>query len=173
VTALRVILAAAVALVAQGLLTRLLGSPSMRVDLGLVAVVWIALRFGRVAGLLGGTLIGLCQDAMGGGILGLAGLTKSVAGFATGVAGTQFIVTQTASRFMVFVAATALNASLSLGLTGLLGLEIPAQPFLDISLQGLANAVLGVLIFKVFEVSPGARERWRARRERRQKRRYH
>ncbi len=172
-TALRVVLAAAVALVAQGLLTRMLGAPSLRVDLGLVAVVWIALRFGRVAGLLGGTLVGLCQDAIGGGILGLAGLTKSVAGFATGVAGTQFIVTQTVSRFMVFLAATALNASLHIGLAGLLGLKIPGEPFLDISLQGLANAVIGVLIFKTLEVSPGARERWRARRERRQKRRFH
>lgn len=172
-TALRVLLAAAVALVAQGLLTRMLGAPSMRVDLGLVAVVWIALRFGRVAGLLGGTLVGLCQDAIGGGILGLAGLTKSVAGFATGVVGTQFIVTQTVPRFMVFLAATVLNASLSVGLSGLIGRELPGRLFLDITLQGLANGVIGVLIFKVFEDSPGARERWRARRERRQKRRFH
>ena len=98
-TALRVVAAGVMALVLQGLMTRLLGAPSMRVDFGLVAVVWIALRFGRVPGLLGGTLVGLGQDALGGGILGLAGLAKSVAGFATGIVGTQFIVTQTVPRF--------------------------------------------------------------------------
>lgn len=172
-TAVRVILAAVVALVAQGLLARLLGPLSMRVDLGLVAVVWIALRFGRVPGLLGGTLIGLGQDALAGGILGMTGLASSVVGFATGFAGTQFIVAQMAPRFLVFLGATALHAIVYFGLSLLLGLRIPEQVFLDVTLRALANAVIGVLVFKLFEISPGARERWRARRERRQKRRFH
>ena len=172
-TALRVVGAVVMALVLQGLLTRALGAPSMRVDFGLVAVVWIALRFGRVPGLLGGTLVGLGQDALGGGILGLAGLAKSVAGFATGVASTQFIVTQTAPRFLVFLGATLLHAGVFVGLSMLLGLKTSVRPYLDVSIQGLSNAAIGVLVFRLLEVSPGARERWRARRERRQKRRYH
>jgi len=172
-TALRVALAAVLALVAQGLITRLLGSPSMRIDLGLVAVVWIALRFGRVSGLVGGTIIGLGQDALAGGILGLAGLSKTVAGFFTGVASTQFIVTQTVPRFMVFLGATVLNALVFLGLSLLLRLRVGDQVFVDVALQALANACVGVLVFKLFEVSPAAKARWRARRERRQKRRFH
>jgi len=173
VTALRVAAAVLTALVLQGLLTRALGAPSLRVDFGLVAVVWIALRHGRVAGLLGGTLVGLGQDALGGGILGLAGLSKSVAGFATGFVGTQFIVTQTLPRFMVFLGATLLHASIFVGLSMLLGLRASPNPYLDVALQGASNAAIGVLVFKLFEISPGARVRWRARRERRQKRRYH
>ena len=172
-TALRVVAAAVLALVLQGLLTRLLGAPSMRVDFGLVAVIWIALRFGRVPGLLGGTLVGLGQDALGGGILGLAGLAKSVAGFATGIVGTQFIVTQTVPRFMVFLGATLLHALVFVGLSMLLGLKTPPQPYLDVAVQGVSNAAIGVLVFKVAEFTPGARVRWRALRERRQKRRYH
>jgi len=173
VTALRVVAAVVVALVIQGLLTRVLGAPSMRVDFGLVAVVWIALRFGRVPGLLGGTLVGLGQDALGGGVLGLAGLAKCVAGFATGVTGTQFIVTQTLPRFLVFLGATLLCAVVFVGLSMLLGLRVSSQPYLDVSIQGVSNAAIGVLVFKLVELSPGARDRWRARRERRQKRRYH
>jgi rod shape-determining protein MreD len=176
VTALRVVAAGVMALVLQGLLTRLVGAPSMRVDLGLVAVVWIALRFGRVPGLLGGTLVGLGQDALGGGILGLAGLAKSVAGFATGIIGTQFIVTQTVSRLMVFVGATLLHALVFVGLSTLLGLKTPPDPSLDVAIQSLSNAVVGLFLFQVFELTPGARALWRARRERlkrRQKRRYH
>jgi rod shape-determining protein MreD len=172
-TAVRVILAALVALVAQGLITRLLGIPSMRLDLGLVAVVWIALRFGRVPGLLGGTLIGLGQDALAGGVLGLGGLAKTVAGFVTGIVGTQFIVTQTVPRFMVFLGATALHAFVFVGFSMLLGLKIPERPFLDVTLQAIANAVIGILVFKLVEFTPGARERWRGYRERRHKRRFH
>jgi rod shape-determining protein MreD len=173
VTTVRVVLAGVLALVLQGLLSRLLGAPAMHVDLGLVAVVWIALRFGRVPGMLGGTLVGLGQDAMGGGIIGLAGLAKSVAGFVTGVVGTQFIVTQSLPRFFVFLGASALNALIFVGLSVLLGGRPPAQPYLDAAIQGIGNAVLGVLVFKAFELLPGARERWRARRERSKKRRYH
>jgi hypothetical protein len=55
----------------------------------------------------------------------------------------------------------------------LLGQAIPNQPYVDVALQGLANAVIGVLVFKLVEFSPSARERWRARRERREKRRFH
>ncbi|MGE5200281.1 MAG: rod shape-determining protein MreD, partial [Rhodospirillaceae bacterium] len=55
------------------------------VDLVLVAVVAVGLRHGRVAGLLTGTAAGLIQDALGGGMLGLSGLGKCVAGYVAGV----------------------------------------------------------------------------------------
>jgi len=173
VTALRVLAAVVTALVLQGLLTRLLGAPSMRVDFGLVAVVWIALRFGRVPGLLVGTLVGLGQDALGGGILGLAGLAKCVAGFATGIVGTQFIVTQTVPRLMVFLGATLLHALVFVGLSMLLRLKMPPDPFLDVAIQGVSNAAIGLFVFQMLEFTPVARVRWRAYRARRQKRRYH
>jgi rod shape-determining protein MreD len=172
VTALRVLAAAIVALVLHGLLTRLIGDASVRVDLGLVAVVWTALRFGRVPGLFSGTLVGIGQDALGGGVLGIAGLAKSVCGFVTGAIGTQFIVNQTIPRFLVFLGATALNATLFMGLSVVLGLRHYDRPYFDVAIQGLGNAVVGVLVFKAIEFLPGGRERWRQRRERRQKRRY-
>ena len=146
----------------------------MRVDLGLVAVVWIALRFGRVPGLLGGTLVGLGQDALAGGILGLARPREDAwPDSPTGIVGTQFIVTQTVPRFMVFLGATGLHALVFVGLSMLLGLKVAERPLLDVTLQAVANAVIGILVFKLFEFMPGARERWRARRERRQERRFH
>jgi rod shape-determining protein MreD len=145
----------------------------MRVDFGLVAVVWIALRFGRVPGLLGGTLVGLGQDALGGGVLGLAGLAKSVAGFATGIVGTQFIVTQTVPRFMIFLGATLLHALVFVGLSTLLGLKTPPDPLLDVAIQGLSNAAIGLFVYQMIERTPGARVRWYAYLERRQKRRYY
>ena len=140
-------------------------------DLVLVAVVAVALLHGRVAGLAAGTVAGLLQDALGGGILGLSGLGKSIAGYFTGVAGTQFIVTQTMSRGLVFLGASLLNAACFVGLSILLGLRRYDRPLLDVALQALANAMLGVLLFSTAEFMPTARAWWGMVLERRRKRR--
>jgi len=86
--------------------------------------------------------------------------------------GTQFIVTQTVSRFLVFFGATVMNGALFVGLSVLLGLP-PGRPYRDVALRGVGNAVVGVLLFHLIEFLPGAREWWRAVLERRRKRRFH
>lgn len=168
----RVLVAIGVALVAQSLLARGLGDARLYIDLPLVAVVWAALSGGRVAGLLGGTLAGLAQDAAGGGVLGVSGLAKSLAGFLAGVAGTQFIVTQTLPRVLVFMGATAVSAGLFMTLYAMLGLRQFERAWLDILLQAAGNGLVGALIFEVADVLPGMRERWRVRREYRQRARF-
>lgn len=171
-TALRVFAVVVAAILIQSLLARLSGYGRMPVDLVLVAVVSVALIHGRVAGLLGGTLAGLAQDALSGGVLGIGGLAKSLSGFLAGVLGTQFIVTQSVPRFLIFIGATALNEIVFSGLGALLGLSRFDQPYLDLAVQALVNGGVGVLLFEVIEFLPGARERWRARHERRGKARY-
>ena len=49
-----------------------------RVNLVLVAVVYVALAFGAVSGLLAGTVGGLAQDAIAGGIIGIGSLSKTI-----------------------------------------------------------------------------------------------
>ncbi|MEK6631495.1 MAG: rod shape-determining protein MreD, partial [Acidobacteriota bacterium] len=63
-TALRVVAAIVVALILQSVVARLVGNGQVPVDLVLVSVVSTALLYGRVAGLLGGSLAGLAQDAL-------------------------------------------------------------------------------------------------------------
>lgn len=142
-------------------------------DLVLVAVVAVGLLRGRVAGLLVGTAAGFVQDALGGGMLGLSGLGKSVAGYIAGVAGTQFIVTHWMSRGLLFFGVCLLNSACFIGLSTLLGLRHYSNPSLDVVTQAAFNAAMGVLLFYVIEFMPVARERWRAVTERRRKRRYH
>jgi rod shape-determining protein MreD len=172
VKALRVVVLLGAALVLQSLMSRWVGASRLRIDLPLVAVVYAALVHGRVAGLLGGTLAGLAQDAVSGGIVGVGGLSKTVAGFVAGVVGTQFIVTQTWARLLVFTGATAVNAVLFSGVYALLGLRRFDQPYVAITLEAACNGLVGLLAFEIVEFVPGARERWRARRSHRQRGRY-
>ena len=86
-----------------------------RVNLVLVAVVYVALAFGAVTGLLAGTAGGLAQDALAGGIVGIGGLSKTVVGFLVGVLGAQFIVSQPLPRFVMFVGATFVHELLLSG----------------------------------------------------------
>ncbi|MEK6629464.1 MAG: hypothetical protein AABY89_01885, partial [Acidobacteriota bacterium] len=132
-----------------------------------------ALLYGRVAGLLGGSLAGLAQDALSGGVLGIGGLANSVVGFFTGMIGTQFIVPQAVPRFLLYTGATAVHAGIYIGLSVLLGLRRFDRAFVEVTIQALANGVVGVLVFEIIDALPGTRQRWRARRERRRKIRFH
>ena len=88
-----VIAALAVALVLQTHARRACRSAAgARVNLVLVAVVYVALAFGAVTGLLAGTRRRAAQDALAGGIVGIGGLSKTLVGFFVGVLGAQFIV---------------------------------------------------------------------------------
>ncbi len=170
--AIRIVAVLLAALVVQSLVAKGLGNVPLWVDLPLVAVVYAALSGGPVAGLLAGTAAGLAQDAMGGGVMGIGGMSKSIAGFLAGVVSTQFIVTQTLSRMLVFVAASVLNGTIFMALYAMLGLRDFDRPWLDVTLQAAANGLVGAFLFSVLDVMPGARERWRARREYRRRARF-
>ena len=170
-TALRMAALVVGAVLVQGALSRS-GAGALG-DLVLVAVVAVGLLHGRVAGLLTGAAAGLLQDALGGGMLGLSGLGKCVAGYLAGVAGTQFIVTQWLSRGFLFLGASLLNSACFMGLSVLLGLRRYDNPILEVFIQAAINAAMGVLLFYVIEFMPTAREQWNAVLERRRKRRYH
>lgn len=171
--AVRVTIGIVAALIAQSVLARLVSPASLPFDLVLIAVVAAALLHGRVTGLLGGSLGGLAQDALvSGGVLGIGGMATSLAGFLAGYVGTQFLVTQTMPRFVLFVSATLVNGAVFMGLYSLLGLRRFDQPYGDLLVQAVLNAVIGVVLLGLIEYVPGLRERWRARRSRRRKARY-
>jgi len=159
VRALWALLATVVAVAAQTTIDRWFSNNA--IDLVLVVVVYNALSSGRVGGMLTGSFAGLVQDTLSGGVIGMAGLSKTVVGFGAGIVGTQFIVTHSASRFVVFFLATVVNAAIFMGLYELLGLRHFGTPVVAVAGQGLSNAVVGVLAFKGVEVLPGAVERRR------------
>jgi rod shape-determining protein MreD len=169
VKAAGVILAVAGALVLQTTLSRFLVQGAIAVNLVLVAVVYVALTSGPVTGLLTGTVAGLFQDALSGGVIGIGGLAKTVVGFLAGIVGTQFIVAQALPRFVVFFGATLLHQVIFIGLYVLLDLShfgTPYAPYTDVARQAVGNAVVGVVTFQLVELLPGAVERRRLQKTR-------
>jgi rod shape-determining protein MreD len=166
VKALGVILAIALSLALQTTLARFLVRGNVAVDLVLVAVVYVALTSGPVTGMFSGAFAGLIQDALSSGIIGIGGLAKTVVGFLAGIIGTQFIVTHSLPRFVVFFGATIVHAALFMGLYILLDLRHFDAPYAAVAGQALGNAIVGIVAFQVVELLPGAVERRRAARGR-------
>jgi len=170
VRALRIIAALALALAVQTTLTGLLARGTAAVDLVLVVVIYVGLTAGPIPGLAAGTVAGLVQDALSSGILGIGGLSKTVAGFLAGVVGTQFIVAAAVPRFIVFAAATALHAGLFMGAYVLLDLRSFPAAWPAIATQAVSNGLVGVLATKFVDWWPRFAERRRAVRAHRLKR---
>jgi rod shape-determining protein MreD len=166
VRAAGVILATVVALTLQTVLGRFLIRGTVAVDLVLVVVVYTALAYGPVTGLLTATFAGLIQDYLSTGVVGIGALSKTIVGFVAGIIGTQFIVAQPLPRFVVFLGASLAHAVIFIGLYVLLGLWQFEAPYTAVLGQGLANAVVGIVAFQLAEFLPGAVERRRMTRPR-------
>ena len=131
-------------------------------DLVLVAVVFVALKWGPGAGVFGGTLGGLTQDALAGGTIGVSGLAKTVVGFFVGVIGSQFVVAQPAPRMLIAAGATIANRLLTQAiLSGIdlnwAGLSWPAM----LTETGL-NALTALVLFYSIEMGPALLRRRRS-----------
>ena len=134
------------------------------VNFVLVAVIYIALALGPVAGVLGGAAGGLVQDAVAGGIVGIGGIAKTLVGFVAGVVGAQFIVSQPLPRLVMFVGGTVAHELCFQSLYALVegrSLQFPWGPMLT---QAAINGLVGILAFQLVEGAPGLKQRREARR---------
>ena len=97
------------------------------IDLPLVLAAHIAVTWGKIAGMLSGLVLGYFQDALSGGILGINGVGKIIAGFTGGVLREKFFVNSLTHRLgSLFGAITAgvLSKLLILQI-----FSLPAPPF--------------------------------------------
>ncbi len=161
-----IVLVVVVSVALQTTLTRFIVRENFAVDLVMVAVVYVALTAGPVAGMMAGTIGGLIQDSLSSGIIGIGGLAKTIVGFLAGVLGTQFIVANSLPRFVVFLAATVVHALVFMGLYVVLDVRHFGAPYAQVAGQALGNAFVGVIAFQIVELLPGAVERRRAQRGR-------
>jgi rod shape-determining protein MreD len=134
------------------------------VNFVLVAVVYVALALGSLTGLLAGAAGGLVQDAIAGGIVGIGGISKTLVGFLVGVFGAQFIVSQPATRFVMFVGATVLHELCFQSLYALIEGRAVHFVWTTMFTQAAINGLIGILAFQIVEGAPGLMQRRDARR---------
>jgi len=161
-----VLLALVAALAVQTSLSGLTMTGASMVNLVVVAVVYVALVFGPMTGLMAGTAGGLAQDALAGGIVGIGSLSKTIVGFLAGLLGGHFIVVQPLPRFVMFVSASVVHEICYQGLSALIEVRPLRLAYGPVLTQAAINGIVGLTAFFVVERLPGALQRRRARRGR-------
>ena len=160
------------ALVTQTALSGLHAGGAVAVNLVLVAVVYLALSYGAVTGVLAGMIGGLAQDTLAGGIVGIGGMTKTLIGFAAGVLGAQFNLSTAVPRLVMFVVSTFVHQLVFEGLQALIGGRHFSPQWSATLIQALWNGLIGVSAFLIVEQGPGMLDRRRMRRASLSKRRF-
>jgi rod shape-determining protein MreD len=167
-----VLLALVVALALQTTLSGLTIGGAAVVNLVLVAIIYIALAYGPVTGLLAGSAGGLIQDALAGGIVGIGGFSKTLVGFLVGVLGAQFIVAQSLPRLVMFVSGTVIHELCYQALYALVETRAFRMSWSTTLTQAMVNGLIGILAFQIVEAGPGLLQRRRARGATLSRRRY-
>lgn len=167
-----VIAALAVALLLQSTLAGMSFAAGSRVNLVLVAVIYVALAYGAVTGLFAGCAAGLVQDAIAGGIVGIGGLSKTIVGFFVGVLGAHFIVTTPVPRFVMFFGASLVHELCFQALYALVESRGIRFQLSAAVIQALVNGAVGITAFLLVERGPEMVQRGNWRRSSSVRRRY-
>jgi rod shape-determining protein MreD len=130
-------------------------------DLVLVGVVFAALQWGPVAGMLAGTMGGLLQDALSGGIVGVGGLAKTIVGYITGQIGVQFVLTRPRARILPLMVATVVHRLLMLSFYGMIDQRWPQIWWTAMLWETVVNAACGLVLFLAADALPNAVSRGR------------
>ncbi len=121
-------------------------------DLPLLVVIGFATaRRSPLAGLFTGGLIGILQDALTHQPIGLYGISKTVVGFGASSLGIKLDVENPGARFMLTIFFYVVHEiGFFLVARGLVGLRMEWSWLHEIG-SGVANAVLGILVYAVLD----------------------
>ncbi|MGA2345996.1 MAG: rod shape-determining protein MreD [Candidatus Sulfotelmatobacter sp.] len=117
-------------------------------DLPLLVTIFFAMaRRSPIAGLFTGAAIGLAQDMLGHNPIGLNGIAKTIVGYGASSLGVKLDVENAGARFLVtlgfYLIHSAVYFTVARGLVNM----TQNWSWLHGILAGLANAVLGVVLF--------------------------
>ena len=153
----------AAALAVQTTLVEMVAGTGAPLDLVLMVVMVVAIVSGPRAGLWTGTVGGLLQDALSGGVIGMGGLAKTVVGYLGGQFAAQFMVTRLWHKALVFVGGSLLHAALFVGGYSLLFEDRVVVTQRDLLMQAAANTVVGLVVAVGLQTIPDEVERQRLR----------
>jgi rod shape-determining protein MreD len=143
--------AAFLALVLQAFLPVVL--PFARLlDLPLLVVIYFSItRRSRVFGTVFGTVVGLAEDALSHGFLGMFGIIKALVGYFGAWASIQFDLEQFAGRLALTAALVLFHSVALAGFEHALLESSPAWQPLDLASTLLFNVALAPVLFQLFD----------------------
>ena len=117
----------------------------------LITVYFALLRRDKLFGIGLGTALGLMQDALSHGYIGIFGIAKAIVGYLAALASTRFDLDSLVAR-TVLTGALVLVHSLTVAALQHLLLETP-PPFqpLTVASSILVNAALGLILFQILD----------------------
>jgi rod shape-determining protein MreD len=136
------------------------------VDLALLVTVYFALQRAPVTGMVTGMIAGIGGDAVGGGILGVGGFSKTLIGYLVGTASVRLSLENPLARLSVVAVASTGNTILFVGLHRMLEQSLPyvntwtefgATIGWKVLGDSAASVVLFVVLNRVFSEQAGAR----------------
>jgi len=137
-------------------LGRLAPGLSRYVDALMLPVVWYALARSQRSAMLAGCALGLLEDVwLRGGALGVAGLGKTVVGWALGGLGARFDLNTRMGRLASGALAPAADALLEMALFRFL--DMATGPFdpVEMGLRALSGGLLTVVVFAILRRGSG------------------
>jgi len=159
-----ILLTVAAALVIQMAIAQFTMGGRWIFDLVLVAVVLAGLEWGPPAGIMAGTIGGLSEDLLSGGVVGVGGLAKTLVGFAAGAIGSQFVLTTAPGRTLILAGASVVHRLLMLALFGVIDQQWPHVSWAAMLTETAINGFCGWMVFHGLNTLPGAMERRRGSR---------
>ena len=126
------------------------------IDLPLLVTVYFSLQRAPVLGMVTGMLAGLGGDAIGGGILGVGGFTKTLIGYLVGTASVRLSLENPLARLSVVAIASAANTVLFVGLNQMLEQSLPyvstwSEFGVTIGWKVLGDTVTSIALFVVLD----------------------
>ncbi len=116
---------------------------ALYLDLTLVLVLYVGWYSGPATGAVTGTAFGLVQDAIYGTLLGLNGLSKTIAGFAASLLSRVFRLEDLVSRIILITSVSALDSVVLYATLILLEQNTGQRFWLDSLIRALVTGVAG------------------------------
>jgi len=130
---------------------RSIWQPFANVDLALILVVYFALRREPLQALVVGAVAGLATDALGRGLLGAGGFSKTVAAYAVYFIAQRVMLDTILLRIPVLAGASLIDNIVYVGMNRMLG-QTPSMPFVQsLSYRLIATTIAGTILLYMYD----------------------
>ncbi|HTV53926.1 MAG TPA: rod shape-determining protein MreD [Terriglobia bacterium] len=121
-------------------------------DFPLILTVYFALvRRSKVFGIALGTGLGLVQDALSHGLIGMFGIAKGLVGYLAASASLKFDMEQLGARYVLTGVLVAVHRLLVVGLQNILFESAPPFVPLDLASAVIVNVALALICYQVLD----------------------